>query len=303
MALIIQNDLGYVDVLTYQDEDMIITPQNSNSSEDNRVIYINYLKSLIRVKNTGKPLPGDMVYDNLRKEMPALEGLEYGSASRLFEFIPVMLRAKSDISNKIIEIKLRGKINSESGIRMTLDKFKDLFLKFANVIKITHNEYIIQTTLRTCINANIPYSYIPYNSPEEVVAFKSIILQAPYFILSKLLEHTQLSKEIEYDKNIKDELYWFPENFSQDEINNIPNLTYGEISELIKNKNLSRDVSSAGLYGWRKRKMIISGWESKYTWKRLLLDKNALTNEHINFTIKEISTVVKAIKEILYPIF
>lgn len=303
MALIIQNNLGYVDTLTYSDDDIIITPQSANSSEDNRVIYINYLKSLIRVKNTGKPVPGNIVYDSLKKEMPTLEGLDGGSASRLFEFIPVMLRAKSDLYNKTVEIKLRGKVNSESGIRMTLDKFKDLFLKFANVIKITHNEYIIQTTLRTCINANIPYSYIPYNLPEEVIAFKSIIVQAPYFVLTKLIEHTQLSKEIEYDKNIKDELYWFPENFSQDEIDNIPNLTYNEISELIKNKNLSRDVSSAGLYGWRKRKMILSGWESQYTWKRLLLDKNALTNEHINFTIKEISTVVKAIKDVLYPVY
>lgn len=303
MALIIPNNLGYVDILTYRDDDLIITPQSANSSEDFRVMYVNFLKSLIRIKNTGKPIPGNMVYENLKKEMPTLEGLDGGSSSRLFEFIPVMLRAKSDFSNKTVEIKLRGKVNSESGIRMTLDKFKDLFLKFSNVIKITHDEYIIQTTLRTCINANIPYSYIPYNIPEEVVAFKSIVVQAPYFVLSKLIEHTQLSKEIEYDKNIADELYWFPENFSQEEIENIPNLTYSEISELIKNKNLSRDVSSVGLYGWRKRRMIISGWESQYTWKRLLLDKNALTSEHINFTVKEISTVVKAIKEVLFPIY
>ena len=43
MALIIPNNLGYVDILTYRDVDLIITPQSANSSEDFRISYINFL--------------------------------------------------------------------------------------------------------------------------------------------------------------------------------------------------------------------------------------------------------------------
>lgn len=303
MVLEIKNNLGTVETLAYNDGEKIIMPNQSNSSEDNRVMYLNYIRSIIRTKTNPKPTPGDLTYNLLKNEMGPLSPDGEKTASRLFEFIPVMLRAVTDLRNTTVEIKLRGKVNSEAGIRMTLDKFKDLFLKFAHVIKITHNEYIIQTTLRTCLNSGIPYSYIPYNIPEEVVAFKSVNIKAPYFVLSRLIEHTQLSKEIEYDKNIKDEDYWFPSNFTEEEINSIPNLTYNEISELIKSKNLSRELSSSGLYGWRKRRMILSGWESPYTWRRLFSDKNALTDEHSNFTIKEVSTVVKTIKDLLYPIY
>lgn len=302
MLTSMENNLGEVGILTYSDGDLTITPQDANASEDNRVLYINYIRALIRLKNLPRPMPGDSIYNLLKVEMGKLSDDDTGSSSRLFEFIPVSTRVVIDERKQIVDVKLRGKINSSSGIRLSLDKFKELFDKFSNIIRLTNNEFLLQTTMRACLNAGIPYSYIPYNQPNELLAFKAIFLRTPYFIISRLLEHTQLSKEIEYDKNIPDEEYWYPDTLTELDIENLHNLPYREITTFLKGKNLSKDLYSCGLYGWRKRSMIIGGWESQYTWRRLFIDKNAMTDVHSNFTPREISTVVKAIKDTLYPI-
>lgn len=302
MSNLIQNNLGEVGILTYSDGDKTITPQESNASEDNRVMYINYIRAMVRLKNLPRPIPGDTIYNALKSEMGKLDESQQGSASRLFEFIPVSTRVICDTTKKLASIKLRGKVNSEVGLTMNLDEFKEVFGRFSNIIKLTVDEYLLQSTLRTFINAGIPYSYIPYNQPSELIAFKSIILKAPYFALTRILEHTQLSKEIEYDKNITTEEYWYPETFTDVDIEELHNLPYRDIETFLKNKNISKDIYSGGLYSWRKRTMILSGWESKYTWKRLFIDKNAQTDEHSNFTPREISTVIRAIKDLLYPV-
>lgn len=302
MRFTIDNNLGYVTELTYNGDNKIITPNTANASEENRIKYINHIRSLIRLKNTGK-MDEKLVYSNLLTEMSKRPDLNMdGSPGRLFEFIPVQIRYMEDLRSKTVELRLNGKINSTSGLKIPVDEFRERFLKFSYARPIMPGEYLLQTTLRTCINGGIPYSYIPYNTSEETKAFKAIEVYCPTFVIVRLFEHTQLSKEVEYDKNMSTEEYWYPSNLSELDIEKLNTMPSGDIVNFLKAKGVNRELSSGGIYPWKKRKVILSGWDDRTSWRSLFLDKNAMTNEHSNFTAKEISTVVKAIKETLFPI-
>lgn len=302
MQYIIENNLGYVKPLECHLPEITITPQIANTSEENRVKFITYLRSLIRIKNLGKPLPEKIIYNTLLTEMgnPTNSGLTK-SPGRLFEFIPVQLRYYQDCKDHKVLIQVRGKLNSEAGYAISMDKFRDDFLKFSHAHMIAPNEYILNTNLRTCLNGGIPYPYIPYNTIKDTSLFKAVEIYCPTFAVVRICEHTQLSKEFEYDKNLVEEDYWYSEKLTPEDIEHVLTLPTQDVPSFLKSKGINREIYSSGLYGWRKRRTILAGWDDKYSWRSLFLDKNASTDEHVNFTPKEISLVIKAIKSTLYP--
>lgn len=302
MNLILPNKLGEIKDVSYREGKYNIPVELSNANEENRVLFIKALKDIVRSSVPGKITPPNLIYSGLSEEICPLEYDRENkkTPSRLFEFIPVVIKFKYDLNNECVYLNLRSPLNTPTGVKMSLSLFNHMLLRFSYAYKITSKTYILRTNLRACINAGIPYRYIPYNDKDELKDYKIMHVYAPYFILTKLMEHTLLSKEIKYEKSVneKDD-YWFPPTLDELDIENIMKFNQNEIKLFLKQLKFPKDIYQWGIQGWRKRDLLIGGWDQDLTWQHLFLEKNARTDRYSNFTSKEISTVVKAMKDFI----
>lgn len=302
MESLIPNNLGYVRDIEYVDEGLNINIQSNqaNSSEENRILYLYKIRSILRLPPTGKIQPPKLIYNTLLKESSPLEKdiQNQGTPSRLLEFIPVVFTYQYDTRNNYVLLNIKKPLNFFSSLKMDIDKFHHMLLRFSYSERITSKKYILKTNLRACVNAGIPYSYIPYNTPNDLEGYKIVEVYAPYFALTKIMEHTTLSKEIKYEKNeVVENDYWYPNSLDQEEFDNLKLMNQDEIYNFLKQKKLNKEIYGWGIQGWRKKNLILGAWEEDLTWKHLFLAKNARTDRHINMTSKEVSSIVKTIKE------
>lgn len=302
MESLIPNNLGYVKDIEYVDESLNIRIKSdqANSSEQNRVLYLYHIRSLLRLPPTGKIQPPRLIYNTLSKENSPLEHdlNNKGTPSRLFEFIPVVFTYQYDTANRYVMLYIKKPLSSFFGMKMDIDRFHHLLLRFSYSCKITDKKYLIKTNMRACLNAGIPYSYIPYNTPSEIDTYKIVEIYAPYFALTKIMEHTLLSKEIKYEKNeTKDSDYWYPSSIDEDQFLDLKSMTQDDIYKTLKQYKLNKEIYGWAIQGWRKKNLILGGWNEDLTWKHLFLEKNARTDRYINMTPKEVSSIVKTVKD------
>lgn len=319
MKVSLYNDgIGYV-----TDEVSTVPSIYANFSEEMRVKFATDMAAVSRGKfesnNAFKR------YDKLLKEaaptryrqdavMSHMNIPTKATASRPLEFIPVVLKFKYDGS--CVDLELRNK---------TLTVPLTIFVNRIGRYSFIDNGRLY-TNLRCLLNAGIDYDQIPYNDFKEVFPFKAFRAKIPMFVWSQFMTHTQISKESQSDRVEEETDYWLPYDFNsrlkdrcktirtlfQEELEIflesheaavdmfLNHLSQMECQDLFKDLGYNREIYSRAPYYFKYKEVVFAAWSNNPdTFQHFLLERNAYTELHKNWTQREMAEFASGIRQIL----
>lgn len=305
------------------DDATTIKANEANTCEDNRVLFCTTLASISR----GKALSANpsVRFDHLKKEAAPsyYDYIKNGdkaskTPSRPLEFVPVVVKGycKGRYGNVNICLELKSTEGYKVDYEFDLASFNNKIGRFSYVVKDLKGKYdiIVYTNLRCLLNAGINYYHVPFNTKEELSAFKAVRVRAPMFVFNHLVTHTALSKEARSERVVNmldldagtifgyeapfDQPFWYPESITPDEFNMmVHGMSMSDVFEYLKNKKFPKEIYQRAILEWRYKDFVLVAWDNEYTWRHLFLERGA--EDYNNWTQQETKDVVGCIKDVI----
>ena len=201
---------------------------DSNTTEENRIKFVTDLAAVSRGNAESKNPPSryrqllkeaaptdNSIKNYLKDKEELIDGNDRnlkakGSPSRPLEFLPVVMRIIFNRSETKYDILLCSTDDSNEVIAgFYHEDFSNKIGKYSYI-----KNGLLYTNMRALLNAGIPYSYIPYNTSDELTEFKAIKAKIPMFIWAQVPNtHTAISKEAQSDRVTSQTDYWLPHDF------------------------------------------------------------------------------------------
>ena len=220
---IFRDKIGYV-----TDEISTVPTDLANYSEEHRIKFVTDLAAVSRGKDESNNPEGR--YKQLLKEAagnatPDNEEPMEGHASRVFEFLPVVLDYEiQEVTESVTSPDGRSAIpvpknyfviyNENNQELVKLEITVDALCNLNNLFRfsyLTNNK--IYTNMRAILNSKlIPYEDVPYNIPDDIKSFSVVKVKCPMFVWSQIMTHTQLTKVSQSDRVSEAKDYWLPDD-------------------------------------------------------------------------------------------
>ena len=190
---IFRDKIGYV-----TDEISTVPTDLANYSEEHRIKFVTDLAAVSRGKDESNNPEGR--YKQLLKEAagnatPDNEEPMEGHASRVFEFLPVVLDYEiQEVTESVTSPDGRSAIpvpknyfviyNENNQELVKLEITVDTLTNLNNLFRfsyLTNNK--IYTNMRAILNSKlIPYEDVPYNIPDDIKSFSVVKVKCPMFV-------------------------------------------------------------------------------------------------------------------------
>ena len=299
-----------------------ILPEDANDSEENRQKYITSIAAVCYGKKESKN--PEKRYKMLLKEAApnfCNEKCHKKIASRVFEFLPVVLDVKIDGNLWVIY----GNKNKVIDVFMFED-FSNKILHFSYIKKEKDNNYKLFTNMRCLINAGIEYEDVPYNkeyNKKYMKLFRVLKIKAPHFVFDQIYTHTQLSK-ISLSRRyveLKETEYWLPEDFCErlrqagkttllnktrcNEnllVIELLKMSVIDVLSLFKELKYKKEIYNRWSYGFEYKEWFMGAWDipvTSYTWEHFILQRNGRPEVYKDHTQYETQKYALAIANII----
>lgn len=270
--------------------------------------------------------------------------------SRPLEFLPLVFTIS--FNENYVYLGHPDPNNQSRILSCTIDHFLKYIAKHSYISK-----GYLYTNMRTLINSNLRYEYIPYTESPLYRSFKAIRIKVPMFVFGQLMTHTMISKESQSDRVAESTEYWLPSDFIEklieyninhpkiqanisnrnecydiltaDTINAILNLrlyavalnnnettrkevhnnlvkellrSYSQnvVQNIFKFLEYKREIWSRGMYYFKYKEMILTGWNNDpEVWEHLLLEREVYPELHKSWVQDETRKVCEAIAKVI----